>query len=137
MEGFYTDLPKLAEPAYYYYNAHYAQGYTSYGQLLGSWVGKQGRGGQATTSYWFTARNKATVSFRRMTADKAFLQGGSMTDVTGTLSWLIRPTVELNASGQYELWHFPLLSAGAKNDFATTFELKFYPKLNLKLPSHQ
>ena len=135
MEGFYTDLPKLVEPAYYYYNAHYPEGYTSYGQLLGSWIGKQGRGGQATTSYWFTARDKATVSFRRMTADKAFLQGGSMTDVTGTLSWLIRPTIEFNASGQYEQWHFPLLSAGAKNDFATTFEFKFYPKLNLKHPS--
>ena len=137
MEGFYTDLPKLVEPAYYYANAHYPEGYTNYGQLLGSWVGRQGRGGQVTTSYWITARDKAAVSYRRMTADRAFLQGGSMSDVTGSLSWLIRPTVELSASGQYEQWHFPLLSAGARNNFATTFEFRFYPKLNLKLPSHQ
>lgn len=131
MEGAYTDLPKLVDQAYYYANAHYVEGYTNYGQVLGSWVGRQGRGGQASSSYWFNARDKATVSYRRMTADKSFLEGGGMSDISGALSWDIRPDIELTASGQYERWKFPLLNAGQQTDFTGSFEVKVFPKLHL------
>jgi hypothetical protein len=128
MEGAYTNLPKLTYQAYFYANAHYPQGYTNYGQILGSWVGRQGSGGQASSTYWFSARNKATVSYRRMIADKSFLEGGNMTDVSGNLTWLIRPSVEVTAMGQYERWQFPLLGAGPKTDFTSSFGIRFYPK---------
>ncbi len=114
-EAVYTNNPKLALQAYYYSNAHYPQGYTNYGQILGSWVGRQGTGGQATSTYWLTGRSKATVSYRKMVADKSFLQGGNMNDVSAGLTWLLRPDIELSASGQYDRWNFPLLGAGAKS----------------------
>ena len=128
MEGAYTNLPKLADQAYFYSNAHYPQGYTNYGQILGSWIGRQGSGGQASSSYWFSARNKATVSYRKMSADKSFLQGGNMNDFSGNMTWLIRPEIELSAMGQYERWNFPLLGAGAKSNFTSTFEVRIFPK---------
>ena len=44
VEGFTTNLPGLAYPAYFYANQHYPQGYTNYGQIFGSWIGRQGSG---------------------------------------------------------------------------------------------
>jgi membrane-associated phospholipid phosphatase len=127
IEGVNTNLPGLKSTAYFYSNEHYAQGYTNYGQIFGSWVGRQGTGGQATSTYWFSARNKATVSYRRTTADKAFLQGGKLEDFTGSLTWMIRPGFEFSASSQYESWKFPLLAIGAKSDVATSFGVRFFP----------
>jgi hypothetical protein len=128
VEGVYTNLPHLRDNAYFYGNAHYPQGYTNYGQILGSWVGRQGSGGQASSTYWFSARNKATVTYRKMYADKSYLQGGNLTDVSGSLTWLIRPEIEFSALGQYEKHTFPLLETGAKSNFTTTFEVRVFPK---------
>jgi hypothetical protein len=128
MEGVYTNLPKLLDQAYFYSNAHYPQGYTNYGQILGSWVGRQGAGGEASTSYWFSARNKATLSYRKMSADKSFLEGGNLNDVSGSFTWLIRPQMEVSATGQYEERKFPLIQSTALPSFTTTFEVRFFPK---------
>jgi hypothetical protein len=116
------------DQAYFYANAHYPQGYTNYGQILGSWVGRQGEGGQASSTYWFTPRNKASVNYRKMTSDKSFLQGGNLSDISGSLTWLVRPEVEVSAKAQYEHWKFPLLGTGVTSNFTTSFEFRIFPK---------
>jgi hypothetical protein len=131
MEGVYTNLPKLTNQAYFYSNAHYPQGYTNYGQILGSWVGRQGEGEQATSNYWFSPRNKATISYRKMTSDETFLRGGNISDVFGSFTWMIRPNLELSATAQYESWKFPLLATGRMSNFSTIFELVIFPKVSL------
>jgi len=128
MEGVYTNLPKLAGPAYFYSNAHYPQGYTNYGQIIGSWIGRQGIGGQASSSYWLTGRTKATASYRRMTVDKSFLQGGDLSDISGTMTWMVRSGVEFSAMGQFERWKFPLLGSGVQSNFTASFEMRVHPK---------
>ena len=80
-EGGYTDLPGLQGGAgQFYMNGHYNSGYTNYGQLMGNWVGKQGRGIQAWGTYWFSARNNLEVSFRKQAANPADLGGGTLYD---------------------------------------------------------
>jgi hypothetical protein len=128
VEGVNTNLPRLKDPAYFYANAHYAQGYTNYGQILGSWVGRQGTGVTATSTYWFTGRNRASVSYREMVADKSFLQGGTLQDFSGSITWLVRPGIEFSATSQYESWNFPLLASGARSDVSTSFEIRVFPK---------
>jgi Capsule assembly protein Wzi len=127
LEAAYTNLPKLANQGYFYSNAHYPQGYTNYGQIIGSWVGRQGIGGQASSTYWFSARNKATVSYRGVTADPSVLGGGNQKIVSANYTWLLRPDVELTAMGQYEHWNFPTIG-GPKSDFTSSFQIKFFPK---------
>ncbi len=122
-----TNLPGLSQ-AYYYSNAHYPQGYTNYGQIFGSWIGRQGNGGVATSTYWFTARNKATVNYRKMVVDKSFLEGGHLQDFSGSITWLVRPWMEVSATSQYESWNFPLLAAGTRSDVSTSFEVHIFPK---------
>lgn len=128
VEGFSTNLPGLTFPAYFYANEHYPQGYTNYGQIFGSWIGRQGSGGRATGTYWFSARNKASVSYRKLSVDKSFLQGGQLEDFSGSVTWMLRPGVEFSATSQYERWNFPLLSASARSDVATSFGIRIFPR---------
>ncbi len=125
LEGAYTDLPGLPYSGYFYGNAHYAQGYTNYGQVLGSWVGREGRGGQGTSTYWFSPRTKAAATYRKMVADRAILQGGNLTAVAGSFSWLVNPRLEVSTTQQYERWHFPVLNQSPQSNFSTIFQIQF------------
>jgi len=127
VEGVYTNLPGLQIQGYFYFNSHYADGYRNYGQLIGSWVGRQGTAIAAQSNYWFSARNRLSVDYRRMWADTSFLQGGQIDNIGAGVSWLLRPSVELDVAGQYERWEFPLLDSGARSNFATSVGIKFFP----------
>ena len=131
LEGVYTDLPGLTYDAYFYANSHYPQGYTNYGQILGSWIGRQGRGGEGTSTYWLSSRTKVAASYRRMVVDRALLQGGNLTDVSGSFSWLVNPRVEVSTVQQYERWRFPLLNSGLKSNFSTTFQIQLLTRPRL------
>jgi hypothetical protein len=128
-EGVYTDLPKGYEVGYYYANTHYAQGYTNYGQILGSWVGRQGIGGQASTTHWFSPQTRASFFFRKMVSDVALVGGGSNSDCGANLTWRIRPQIELNALAQYERWKIPLLQETSRSNFTGSIEMRVYPSL--------
>jgi hypothetical protein len=128
VEGVYTDLPKQVFQGYFYSNPHYPQGYTNYGQILGSWVGREGVGGQASSTYWFSPRKKVTLTYRKMVSDRSLFGGGSAGDLAGSVSWTIHDTVEFSAVGQFERWGFPLLGAGPRTNFTGSFEVRLYPK---------
>lgn len=128
VEGVYTNLPGLRNQGFFYSNAHYADGYRNYGQVIGSWIGRQGSGGQVSSTYWFSARNKASMSYRRVVADKLFLQGGQSADFSGSITWMVRPGMELSAMSQYESWKFPLLFSASRSDVSTSFGIRVFPK---------
>jgi hypothetical protein len=128
-EAVYTNLPKAYQVGYFYANEHYPQGYTNYGQILGSWVGRQGIGGQASTTCWSSPHTRTSVFYRKMVADTALLQGGNNSDYGVNGAWRIRPTIELNALAQYERWKFPLLQQTSRADYTGSLELRVYPNL--------
>lgn len=126
-EAVYTDLPKAYQTGYFYANTHYPQGYTNYGQIMGSWVGREGIGGQASTTYWHSPQKKVTFFYRKMVSDVALLNGGRNTDFGTTASWRVRPEIELNGLAQYERWNFPLLQQTSRSNVTGSVELRFYP----------
>jgi len=125
LEGVYTDLPGLPEAGYFYANAHYPQGYTNYGQVLGSWVGREGRGGAGTTTYWFSPRTKAALSYRRMVANPIFMEGGNLTNLSGSLTWLLNPQLEVSTVQGYDRWRFPILNTEPRSSYAATFQVQW------------
>jgi membrane-associated phospholipid phosphatase len=129
-EGLYTNIPgRNASNNSYYVNFHYAEGDRNYGQLYTSWIGRGGNGGQASTTYWFSARNQATLSYRRMVSNQTLIKGGNVNDVSGNFTWMLRPHIEIAASLQYERWNFPELNPGPRSNLATTIEIRVWPKL--------
>jgi hypothetical protein len=128
LEGVYTDLPKLLLQGYFYNNARYVQGYTNYGQILGSWVGPEGIGGEGSSTYWFSPRTKASVSYRKVVSDPGYFKGGNRSDIAAKFVWMPSTSVEVSGNVQYGRWSFAAISPDSKSDFTTTFQVRLFPK---------
>ncbi len=82
-EGVYTDPPIGGNvgSGFFYYNPTWISGFTNSGNLMGHWVGREGQGVQAWTTYWFTPRNKLQFEFRHLKVSHEFIpDGGTLTD---------------------------------------------------------
>jgi hypothetical protein len=94
---------------------------------MGDWVGRQGDGWQATSTYWWSATRKLQVAYRRQYVDKVLLQGGGLNDFSGTFNWTLPKDLLLSSSVQYERWVFPLLSPTPKSNVSVQFQLTYWP----------
>ena len=131
-EGSYTNAPGNSINNLFYVNFHYPNGYRNYGQIIGSWIGRGGNGGEASTTYWFSSRNRLTFSYRRMIATPSLLGGGNLHDFSGSIGWMLRPQIEVASMLQYERWNFPALHNGPDSNLAASIEFRFWPKLSVR-----
>ena len=128
VEGVYTNLIDYPGVGEYYKNERYAQGYTIYNQIIGSWVGRQGDGVEAWSTYWFSPRNKLQLGYRRQWVDKVLLGGGGLNDYSASLDLLFRRNIQISSTLQYESWKFPFLSSSAVNNFTTQVQIMYAPR---------
>src|SRR6266571_2559345 len=129
VEGVYTDIPyHIYGPGTFYFNTTYRSGYRNDGNLLGSWIGREGQGAQAWTNYWLTARNKIQFSYRHQKVSQEFIPGGgTLNDVAASADFWVRPSVRVAASVQYENWTFPVLWPVPKNNVTSSLQISFSP----------
>lgn len=133
VESVYTDAPNTVFIGNYYDNGRYRSGYTNYGQIMGSWIGRAGKGGQAWMTYWFSPRSKLQLQYRREVVSKDFLpRGGGLNDFGIMGDFQIRSSLALQGFLQYETWNFPVLSTVPRQDFTASLQITFYPKWSLK-----
>jgi membrane-associated phospholipid phosphatase len=131
LEGVYSDVPAggAIGHGFFYWNSRYVSGYTNEGNLLGSWIGRDGQGAQVWTNYWFTPRNRLQFNFRHEKVSQQFLPGGgSLTDVGAEGNFAIRKTLDLSVSVQYERWLFPVIQPGEQKNFTTSVGIRFQPQ---------
>jgi membrane-associated phospholipid phosphatase len=136
VEGVYTNLIGYPGLGRYYQNERYAEGYTLHDQIIGSWVGRQGDGIQAWSTYWFTPRNKIQLSYRRQWVDKALLQGGGLNDFGANVDWLFKHDIQFSSTLQYERWNFPFLSSSPVSNFTTQIQIMYTPSNRRLTASH-
>ncbi len=127
VEAVYTNLIGYHGVGEFYKNERYAQGYTLYNQIIGSWVGRQGDGIQAWSTYWFSPRNKLQLGYRRQWVDKVLLEGGGLNDFSGSVDWLFKHNIQFSSTIQYERWNFPFLSSLPINNVTTQIQVMYTP----------
>jgi hypothetical protein len=131
VEGVYTDLPvggKLAG-GFFYFNTRYLSGYTNNGQLLASWIGREGQGAQGWANYWLSARNRLQFNYRHQKVSHQFIPGGgTLTDVGVRSDYWLRPNLGLSAWVQYERWLFPVIQSNSARNVTTAVEVQFQPQ---------
>jgi hypothetical protein len=134
IEGLTTDLnyPQHFAPGAFYTDGRYRSGYTNNGNIIGSWIGREGRGQEGWLTYRFSPRSFIQAGYRHNSVDKGFLNGGQLRDFTLRADMML--TREWSVSGfvQQENWHFPLLSQSAKSDVAVSLQLTFWPHWKIK-----
>ena len=128
VEGVYTNLPGLKDQGYFYANEHYPQ--DTKGQILGSWIGDRvGRNGeQYLLVFGAQQGNGSLPQGDRGQVISEWREAGGY---SGSITWMLRPRIELSATSQYETWKFPLLAAGARTNTATSFGIRYYPTTQL------
>jgi hypothetical protein len=120
--------PDRLFPGFFYFNVHYLSGYTSDRDLMGSWVGRQGKGFQLWSTYWFSPRSTIQASYRSAWVDHSFLQGGWIKDLGINANIALGREFSLQASAQYERWKFPLLSPGNVSNVTTSIQISYSPR---------
>ena len=111
-----------------YSNTHYSQGYTNYGQILGSGLDGKGAAAKRQPPTGSRHKQKPAQPTGRWSQTPVMLQGANLTDVAGDFSWLIKPQVELSTKLQYERWNFPVISNGPTSNFSAMFQIKLLNK---------
>ena len=133
VESVYTDAPNTVFIGNYYTNGRYRSGYTNDGQIMGSWIGRAGKGGQAWATYWFSPHTSMQLQYRREVVSHDFLPGGGGLHDFGIKGDIqLRSDLHLQSLIQYETWDFPVLAPQAKSDIAASVQLTFYPNWSLK-----
>jgi len=114
-----------------YYEFEYPDGYTYKGNMFGSWMGREGKGGQAWLTDWLSPKEYIQVGYRNAKVSKNFVPGGTTQndfDVRAVLR--LKPNLELNAYGQAEFWKVPAWYPGPQHDFTGSIQLTYFPKMS-------
>jgi hypothetical protein len=133
VEAGYTNTP-AADPRpiggeFVYWEQFYHDLYTNDGNLIGSWIGRQGQGIQAQSTYWFSPRNSLQFGYRHAKVASDFIPGGeTLNDGSVKFDWWLRHDVSVSAFVQYEKWLAPILTPTAQTNWTSSVEVTFWPR---------
>lgn len=131
VEGVSTDPPTTRSIGgkFNYYEEIERQGFTNNGQILGDWMGREAKGGQAWITYHFSGNEWAQVSVRNQKTPKDFIPGGTtLNDLSFELVKRIKKDFEINGNFTYERWKAPIFLPGDQAVTTTTVRLTWYPE---------
>jgi hypothetical protein len=119
-------------PGFVYYDQRrYLDGYANDGNLMGSAIGRAGRGVQGWGTYSFSPRNQLQFGYRLQTVSPKLIEGGRLVDYSAKGNFLLSHQMELSGLFQYEQWRFPIVSTTRQSDASASLQFTFYPKLNI------
>ena len=99
---------------------------------MGSWVGREGRGLQLASTYWWAAQKTLRLAYRHASVARDFIPGGAdLDDFSARTDWRLRPDLSFSGSLQYERWNSPALSAIGQTDVTASFQVTYYPRLRI------
>jgi len=110
----------------------FRDGYTNDGNLLASWIGRAGRGGQGWLTYWFTPRSTLQFGYRYQKVDRDFLEGGHLDDFNIRQTLMMGHDLALSGMVQVEHWYFPLLSTSGQTNTTAQVQLTLFPHLRAR-----
>jgi len=131
VEAATTDRPSsiARNGRFFYFNTNYHDSATNKAQIFGSWVGREGKGIQAWTTYWLNGQSRIQLGYRNAKVAKDFIPGGETLNDFSTRAHLrIRRDLEVGAFFQYEKWNAPALSSRPMYNYSTAIQISFWPK---------
>jgi hypothetical protein len=129
VEAANTNTPSSSQGGVYvYFDNYYHDLSTNEGNIIGSWIGREGLGLQAWTNYWFTSRTSLEFGYRHANIAADFIpHGESVNDASASVNFWIRNDLQVSASVQYEKWLAPVLSPTAQTDWTSSIGITFHP----------
>jgi hypothetical protein len=150
VEGVSTDCSTLVCQAgsnEYIEDAVQKQAYTNKGNILGDWIGREAKGGQAWLTWHLSGNEWVQAEYMHKQTPGDFIPGtynattqkygqGGTTQNQFRVDVVKRigPDVELNAWYQHERWVAPIYLTGVQSDNTVTVQVTFFPQLKTKAP---
>ena len=148
VEAVSTD-PKVSrsnQGTFFYFETIQRQGYTNEGNIIGDWMGREGKGGQAWLTYHLSGNEFVQIEYLNKKNDKDFIPGafdpvtksygpGGTTQNSFKIQAVKRfhhDDIELNAWYQHEGWKAPIYLQGLQNNNTMAAQVTFYPALKAK-----
>ena len=142
VEAVTTDPPiKTSEfGRFMYWEGIQKQGYTNQGQLLGDWIGREGKGGQAWITYHLSGNEWIQVGARNQKNAKDFIEvpatkttpaveyGTTLNDISFQAVKRIGRDFEINGSFTYEHYKAPIYLPGQQTVTTTNIQLTWFPQ---------
>jgi len=129
LEGASTDTPSasIQNGQFLYWEGIQRQGPTNKGFLVGDWVGRQGKGGQAWLTYHLSPQEEIQFQYRNAKAATGFIPGGTtQNDFAVEAVKRVRKDFELRGWVQYERWKAPLYETGLHTDTVAALQFTWF-----------
>jgi len=133
VEGVTTD-PGVARSfagQFNYWEVIQREGYTNKGFIMGDWIGREAKGGQAWVTYHLSGDEWIQLEYLHKKTAKDFVPDGTtQNQFKASVVKRFAKDVELNAWVQYEGWKAPAYKPGLQKDTSVAVQLTWYPKLH-------
>ena len=130
VEAVSTDTSTLRslEGEFNYYESIQRQGYTNKGFIMGDWIGREAKGGQAWTTWHLSGNEWVQAEYRYVKGPKDFVPGGTTQDqLKFEVVKRIHKDIELDAWAQLERWKAPVPLVNGNNSLAVIGGPLYYP----------
>ena len=148
IEAVNTDPPVLRSlgGVFNYYETIQNQAYTNKGFIMGDWIGREAKGGQAWLTYHLSGNEFLQFEYLNKKNTKDFIRADTQ-DVFGpyqlagttqnqykfeVMKRFHHDDVELDAWFQYEGWKAPIYQPGIQRNTVTAVQVTFFPGLKKK-----
>ncbi len=114
-----------------YYEIVQKQGYTNKGYIMGDWVGREAKAGNAWLTWHLSGDEWVQAAYMYKKTPKDFIPGGTTQhQFTVDVVKNLRKDIQLNAWMQYEGWKAPIYKVGQQSNVVFAAEIKFFPGLH-------
>jgi hypothetical protein len=130
VEAAYTDIPiwRSRQGRNIYWEHIFQQGLTNNGQIIGDWMGREAKGGQAWLTYHLSGNEWLQASARRQKIHKRFIPGGSTLDnFEFEAVKRVHKDIEIRGRFTFEQWLIPEYLTTKQTVTGTEFGITWYP----------
>ena len=129
-EAVYTDppTPDSSGGHFLYWEVVYHDLYLNDRYLMGNWIGREGKGYQAWSTYHLSPQSSIQVAVRNAKIANDFIPGGSTQwDWNVSADLWPRKDLEIKPFAQYETWWIPALAPTRQRDFTSSIQITWWP----------
>ena len=136
VEAAYSDPPISNSNGghFMYWESIQKQGYTNNGQIMGDWVGREGKGGQVWLTWHLSGNEWIQMSVRNHKTARDFIANGTAHQYGSTINDFgvqvvkrIRPDLEIDGNFTLEHYKQPIYLPGQQTVTTTNIQLTWYP----------
>lgn len=120
-----------------YFEAIQLQGYTNKGMIMGDWIGREAKGGQAWLTYHLSGNEWVELEYLNKKTPKDFIPGGTtQNQFKASVVKRLGHDLEMNSWVQYEGWKAPIYKPGLQKNTTVAVQLTWFPKLHTYTAQH-